>query len=290
MNENYWKKIIVASTTTAIVLAALLIFTGFERSISLIIQAEPLLLLLGFILANSGVLVTSFIWKQVFESAGITFSYPETVKLVLSNTFLNNITPFGHAGGEPVVAYHLSKKTSRSVEEVLSAIIVSDFINFSYMILSAAIGLTYTFTLVQYSLLSAAVLSPYSKAKQFLSNVSNSIKELELSTSQLIKLLMISQITLVTETMAVYTIILSIGVETGYLPLLLILPLARLANYVPTPGGSGPYEIALSGLLVYFTGVEIFEASTVAVIYRSLTFYFGIIAGSASISTLEFQN
>jgi len=272
---------------TTSVLLLLLVFTGFERSINIISNADLVLVLVALVLANSGILITATIWKEVLAALDLEISFKECVKLVFSNTLINNLTPFGHLGGEPFVVYKVSKDTGKDVESVLSAIIVSDVINFSYVFVSSIMGLIGSISFGNLYLLSLPVGLPLEKIRGFIEDVFSSIKSLDISKRRIFGLLLFSQLTILTDTIGFYLVILSLGVETAIVPLMFLLPLARIANYVPTPGGAGSYEVALSGLLIIFLGLGGYEAATATVVYRSITYYFGILAGALSITTLD---
>ena len=62
--------------------------------------------------------------------------------------------------------------------------------------------------------------------------------------------------------------------------------MTSLANFSPTPGGSGAYEAAMATILSTLLGVPGSLAVTVGILYRFTTFWPGLIIGYLSISTL----
>jgi len=89
----------VLTTTLVLIMLVAVIDTG--RGLEMVFSADPLFLAGAFILANTTLLVNSIVWKKVLKGIGIELSYLETIQVVLTNTFINNITPFGNTGGEP---------------------------------------------------------------------------------------------------------------------------------------------------------------------------------------------
>jgi len=59
--------------------------------------------------------------------------------VVLANTFVNNLTPFGNIGGEVAATLYLSELTGKKKSEIFSAAFSASFINFTPLII---LGLT----------------------------------------------------------------------------------------------------------------------------------------------------
>lgn len=284
--QGYGREIIGTVVFSLLIFLGLSSLSGIRQTLGSILSADPLFLLPAALLANTGILINSYIWMQVLRSLDIGIDYIETLKLVFSNTFLNNITPLGHAGGEPLIAYHLSKQLEETPGKIFSAITVADLINFTPLITSATLGTVFLYT--QGLILSIMpVTGLKEKVKGEIENFRKGLKDLSMSTKELTELITLSHLSILTDTAAVYLITVSVGLETTILPLFLILPLARMANYFPTPGGTGPYEIALTGLLIHFFNITVVQAVTVSLIYRGLTYYLGTVIGAITITKLK---
>jgi uncharacterized protein (TIRG00374 family) len=130
-------------------------------------------------------------------------------------------------------------------------------------------------------------LIPISKFSNHFHKILNSMRKMSLSKRQIIKLVIVSHATVVLDVTAVHSVLMGLNLNTDFLPLLFILPVARLANYVPTPGGAGPFEAALAGLLILILGLEPHQAASATIIYTGITTYFGIIVGTISIYRLK---
>lgn len=103
----------------------------------------------------------------------------------------------------------------------------------------------------------------------------------------LLKLSMIAHLYFVFQVFSLYLVMSSLGVETDFAPLYFVLPAASLANFSPTPGGSGTYEAAMAGILTAFLGVPGSLSVAVAILYRFTTFWPSILIGYISFTTLS---
>lgn len=82
-------------------------------------------------------------WQVVLSVLGIDVDYRRLVVTYFAATFANYITPLGQAGGEPFIAYVLSKDTGASYEDSLASVITADLLNLLPFFNFAAVGLSY---------------------------------------------------------------------------------------------------------------------------------------------------
>lgn len=281
----------VSLLTATILLVVLVAVIDPEKGLETMMSADLSVLGAAFVLANSVILVNSIVWREVLKGIGVPLSYTETVRLVLANTFINNITPFGNTGGEPIIAYYISKRFNLNKGRAFSAVLTADIINFSPLITSGIVGMIATSNIVAMLLLpvlgfndlKVRLMDEYRNFRQGLSD--NSLQYTDIA-----GLTAITHISVAMDILAVWLVLASLGLNVALLPLLFIVPLARVANYTPSPGGTGPYELALSGLLVYFYSIPAAGAVSAAVLYRAITYYFGIFAGFAAAVSLGIDN
>lgn len=291
------------------VLIALLYFADTE-SLRAVRDADLRFLVLAVIFANIPLLIYSFIWREVLEMAGIHLSYGRTFQVVLSNAFVNNITPFGNIGGEVAVTYILSKLTGEKSGKIFSAVFASSLINFSPIATLLIVGFTVTgyWTLIAgtvfllFLLFSITVFRrqksvPFSiglpfpeKMKEFLNDFRKALKMFSGSKRKISGLVFLAHTWLVFDLLSIIFVGYAYGLDLLNPLLLLVVPMARVANYTPTPGGSGPYEIVFSGLLSQFLSVSFAEGVLVAVTYRAITYYIGLLAGYFALNSLHFLN
>ena len=96
----------------------------------------------------------------------------------------------------------------------------------------------------------------------------------------------LSVLSFTAEISSVYLVAFSLGFEVPFHLLVVIIPLSRIANYAPTPGGSGAFEFTFASLFAVFTPLVYTEGVAVAVLYRAVTYYFGLGAGFLSVNML----
>lgn len=283
--------------------------SGPENVLGSLQGADLALLGLAFILANIPLVVNSFIWQRILATKGVSFSIMKTLRYVLAGVFFNNLTPAGYVGGEPFVSYFVARVSDLEFEEAFSTVFSADTISFLPIISFLVAGLllnpsgpTYLFLLP--FLVSGAIfflwfrngwvmgfLSPVLGAfglniDERIKNLLESLRSVPAHGKQLAGLFAVAHLGYFMEILSLFLISLSLGLSIPLSVLLFVAPLSRLANYSPTPGGSGTYELTLAGLLYYFGSVGFADAVVVATLYRVVTYYFGILAGSLAFSII----
>lgn len=93
-------------------------------------------------------------WQVVLRVAGVEVPYRRLVVTYFAATFANYVTPLGQAGGEPFIAYVLSRDTTASYEESLASVVTADLLNLLPFFSFSAVGLSVL--LLQSSLPAAA--------------------------------------------------------------------------------------------------------------------------------------
>ncbi len=306
MNKTGLKRPLAFGFTT-LVFVSMLYLSDFESSIEALGQARHHLLAAGFVLANAPVLIYAKVWKNMLHISDIRLSYSSSLKVVLANTFVNNLTPFGNIGGEVAATLYLSELTGKKKSEIFSAAFSASIINFTPLII---LGLTGGILLGYISLaqiltglsiiLLASLWSIYApdmgfsnplplKIKSFLSETANGLSKLRDRKKEVVFLLFLTHAAALSSIASVHVIGLSLGYNLSIPLLVLAMPLARIGNYAPTPGGSVAYEAALTGILTYLFPVSLQSAALITAIYRAITYYTGIITGYIGVSMLEFE-
>jgi hypothetical protein len=82
-------------------------------------------------------------WQVVLRQVGIDVPYRRLVVTYLAATFANYVTPLGQAGGEPFIAYVLSRDTDAPYEESLASVVTADLLNLLPFFTFAAAGLSF---------------------------------------------------------------------------------------------------------------------------------------------------
>ncbi|MFB6184856.1 MAG: YbhN family protein [Haloarculaceae archaeon] len=79
-------------------------------------------------------------WDVVLGVVGVDVSFRNLVVTYYAATFANYVTPLGQAGGEPFIAYVLSRDTGASYEDSLASVVTADLLNLMPFVSFAAVG------------------------------------------------------------------------------------------------------------------------------------------------------
>lgn len=116
----------------------------------------------------------------------------------------------------------------------------------------------------------------------------NSFQKVREDPIELLKTSLVAHTFFIFQILSLYLVITAVtGLRPELTPLYFILPFSSVANFSPTPGGSGTYEALLAGLLTAFLGLSSGEAVTTAILYRFTTFWPGLLIGYISLSKLN---
>ncbi len=102
----------------------------------------------------------------------------------------------------------------------------------------------------------------------------------------LVKTAIIAHGFFILQVFSLYLVIRSVGVTTNLTPLYFVLPIAAVAGFTPTPGGSGTYEAVMATALATFLNLDLATALAIGIIFRFTTFWPGILLGYISFLTL----
>ncbi|MEF8830590.1 MAG: flippase-like domain-containing protein, partial [Halobacteriales archaeon] len=80
-------------------------------------------------------------WQVVLAVVGVETPYRRLVVTYYAATFANYVTPLGQAGGEPFIAYVLSRDTEASYQDSLASVVTADLLNLLPFFNFAAVGL-----------------------------------------------------------------------------------------------------------------------------------------------------
>lgn len=127
----------------AIVLAVLSVIVGIDAVIAAIGRADT-----GYVaLVGAAILTWLCFWgvslRAVLATIGTDLSLPDAILVNAGASFANHVTPFGQAGGEPVVALLVSDVSDTDFEHALAAMASFDTINVVPSLTLAAGGVTY---------------------------------------------------------------------------------------------------------------------------------------------------
>jgi len=128
---------VVATVLLALVAAEV----GTGEIARVLSQADPGWLAVGCLSTLLCLALWGKAWQVVLRVAGVEASYSKLVVTYFAATFANYVTPLGQAGGEPFIAYVLSRDTEASYEESLASVVTADLLNLLPFFSFSAVGM-----------------------------------------------------------------------------------------------------------------------------------------------------
>jgi len=125
------------------ILSGLFWVVGASRILDALAGADPQLLTLVLLAGLGWLTAWSLSLWTVMGALGVDCSLRRAWLTYASAAFLNNITPFGQAGGEPLAAILIAGSSEAEYETGLAAIAGVDTLNFVPSILFALLGASY---------------------------------------------------------------------------------------------------------------------------------------------------
>ncbi|MFC4552164.1 MULTISPECIES: lysylphosphatidylglycerol synthase transmembrane domain-containing protein [Halorussus] len=136
-------KILVGFVVAGVLVYLLGVVAGWGRVINALEQAEYKWVAVACLSSVVGLLAWGRAWQIVLAELDVEVPYRRLSVTYLAATFANYVTPMGQAGGEPFIAYILSKDTEASYEDSLASVVTADLLNLLPFFNFAAIGLVY---------------------------------------------------------------------------------------------------------------------------------------------------
>lgn len=302
----HWRKFfwLMASTLTGAVLVYL---ADLGAVWSRIQEVKILYLIPAFFLGNLSLLIHSFGWKKAFSRLEFDLKFIDYFRLNLSGLFIHNITPLADLGSQPFIAGLIQRYGGGNYEEVLSTLVAVDM---TFLLPTYALGLfigffvinPYLFILLvplavliyflySYSYMIDGLIDFLDRSTGFgllerYQNSRRALREFMENRYNVAMVLGLGFLPPLLESLSVYFLVLGVSAEITLLAAATLIPLTRLSGMFPTPGGSGAYEVVLTALLVEIGGLNLSAAVTVTVLYRIITYYFGILIGYISLVSL----
>lgn len=312
------------------IFALLLYFADIPQFIEALNSVNRFYMALALISGLSFFLVIAVVWKRVFETIGIENNYWTSLRLFLGGNFMNSITPLGQFGGEPFMAYIVSRHSGETYQKSLSGVVSADMLNavplVTYFILSivyisifsAFNSTTLQITYVAVPVIMIGLILGYlvffrglllenllfdivdraedhlGRGEKYIDSVKEKISEARKAFKTvgddpvfLLKTMLFPHLAVGLQFMALYFILLGQGVEASLLANVLTVVLSTMATFSPTPGGSGTFETAFSGLLMLFYPVGFDTALASAILFRLTSYWPGIAIGYMALISLR---
>lgn len=314
------------------IFAALIWTADVNKMITALKEAELTHLLLSGLFGLGILLAWASNWFNFFKVSEINTGFPRTFQLFSAGQFLNSVTPLGQFGGQPFMAYLISKHSETSYEKSLATVMSADLIaiiplstfviaGYSYIAANGtASGELTQMSIVASSLLLFGITMGYlswfrpgslentlltatekitgftgqgsnlaEKLEKRLENVQETFTTVGDNPKALIRSLAITHTAFLLKMAAFYSVLMALGLEMNIFHVMLLIPLASVANFSPTPGGAGTFEAAMAGIIILFIDVNLATALTAAILYRVSTYWLGIVIGYISMSSLNYD-
>lgn len=317
---------------STLIFAVLVWLADLDKMIEAFSQAELIYLAFSCVAGFSILVVWSLNWFNFFKVSNINCNFPRTFQLFTAGQFLNSVTPLGQFGGQPFMAYMISKYSDASYEKSLATVMSADVIaiiplstfvilGYSYITVTGTVSGELTrMSIIASSLLLFGIVMSYlgwyrpgslentilktvekttsllgkgsefvEKLEKRLENVESTFKTVGENPKAVIKSLAITHTAFLLKMAAFYGVMLSVGLEMNFFQVMLLIPLASVANFSPTPGGAGTFEAAMAGLIILFIDISLATALTTAILYRIATYWVNIAVGYTSMSSIDYS-
>lgn len=317
------------SVVATLIFAALVYFADFNDVLEAMSEANPLYVLAAAVFGLITLIVWSINWKNFFEISGINEGYLRSFQLHAASGFLNLVTPLGQFGGQPVMAYLVSKESDSSYEKSLATLSSADLIVIMPVAVFSMLGIMYMtvtgglsselirMSMFVYLLALFGVFMGYlgwykpkilkdilfkvfskvdyltgkesnlvNKIDDFLTTLEDSYREIGKDPRGIVRSMAIVHVAYISKFLAMLAVMMSLNIDISFFHVMLLVPLASVANFSPTPGSAGTFEAAMAGLILLFVNVPLAMAVTAAVLYRVSTFWVGILVGYIAMTSL----
>ena len=122
------------------VLYLLAVGVGLDRLRRVLGRAELRWVAAGCLSTALCLVAWARVWQIVLRVVGFDVGFRKLVVTYYAATFANYITPLGQAGGEPFIAYVLSRDTEASYEDSLASVVTADLLNLFPFFSFAGVG------------------------------------------------------------------------------------------------------------------------------------------------------
>ncbi|MBE6500039.1 MAG: UPF0104 family protein [Methanobrevibacter thaueri] len=146
------RKTILLLGFSLLILAIMLWFVGIDKVIGALKVANMSIIALAIGVQIFTYFLYTLRWQVLNKVANMDVSFKNLLPMVLVGLAVNNITPSGRGGGEPVRAYLLSKQKDYLMEETFATVVADRALDtFPFIVLAAitvaAMALSFNFDL-----------------------------------------------------------------------------------------------------------------------------------------------
>ncbi|MBX0324211.1 flippase-like domain-containing protein [Halomicroarcula sp. F13] len=133
-------QIVLGFAVAGLVVYLLVDFVGTADVVAGLLRADPGWMALACVSTALCLTAWGKAWQIVLGVAGIDESFSRLVVTYYAATFANYVTPLGQAGGEPFIAYVLSRDTEASYQDSLASVVTADLLNLFPFVTFAGVG------------------------------------------------------------------------------------------------------------------------------------------------------
>ncbi len=120
-----------------VILAVMLYFVGIDKIIETLKNANPALIALAIGVQIFTYLLYNLRWKWIINITDIKVSFAQLLPITMVGLAVNNITPSGRGGGEPVRAYILAEQHDSYLKDTLATVVADRMLDtFPFIVLA----------------------------------------------------------------------------------------------------------------------------------------------------------
>jgi len=293
-------KALAGFAVALLVLGLLAAGIGLDEIAAELADADPRWLAVGCLSTAVGLVSWARAWQVVLGVVGVPVTFRKLVVTYYAATFANYATPLGQAGGEPFIAYVLSRDTDASYEDSLASVVTADRTTLPQEVRGVAVALAafavgvpavavvcwrFRGPLARFVV---GLVAPVARRTRFVSveGIQNRLRELNEAFERiaddrhaLVHALVFSYVGWLFFALPLYFAVLAVGGSISLWLVFFVVPASTLAGLTPSPGGLGGVEAALVGLLVVLAGFSTASGYATATIYRLASYWFALGAG-----------
>lgn len=132
------KKTVLLLGISVLILLIMLWFVGIDQVISALKMANLTIIALAVLTQIATYFLYTLRWQILNRLADMDVSIRQLLPMVLVGLAVNNITPSGRGGGEPVRAYILAKEKNYHMEETFATVVADRALDtFPFVVLAA---------------------------------------------------------------------------------------------------------------------------------------------------------
>lgn len=119
------------------ILAVMLYLVGIDKIITTLKNANPALIVLAIGVQIFTYLLYNLRWKWIINITDIKVSFAQLLPITMVDLAVNNITPSGRGGGEPVRAYILAEEHDSHLKDTLATVVADRMLDtFPFIVLA----------------------------------------------------------------------------------------------------------------------------------------------------------